>query len=52
MKSNKLVLMSVLALSVLAVSACENTWKGAGKDMKQTGAAIDGSADGDNYENN
>lgn len=51
MKTNKLVLLSTLMLSVLAVSACENTWKGAGKDMKQTGQAIDSSADGDNYEN-
>ncbi len=43
-------MLSALMLSVLAVSACENTWKGAGRDMEQTGETIQGSVDGNNYQ--
>ncbi len=50
MKSNKLILMSALMLSVLAVSACENTWKGAGRDMEQAGEEMQSSTDGQNYQ--
>lgn len=40
MKANKIVLMSALMLSVLAVSACENTWHGAGRDVEKAGEAM------------
>lgn len=33
----KMMLTMMLAVSLLALSGCSNTWRGAGKDVERTG---------------
>lgn len=46
---NTLVLTLVLATGAVALSACENTWHGAGQDIEQAGEKMQTQYDGDNY---
>jgi predicted small secreted protein len=38
-----------MAAATLTLSACENTWRGAGQDIEETGAEMSDSYDGDNW---
>lgn len=44
MKMNKTMMLSALMLSVLAVSACQNTWHGAGEDVEKAGEKMQDSS--------
>ena len=42
-------LLLTLGAGTVALSACENTWRGAGQDVEEAGEEMQGSYDGDNY---
>lgn len=44
MKINKTMMLSAMMLSVLAVSACQNTWHGAGEDVERVGEKMQNSS--------
>lgn len=48
MKTRFLTLAAAL-LAVTALSACENTWHGAGRDVEEAGEAMQMQYDGNNY---
>lgn len=37
MKNNKLFMMTLALVSVIGLSACHNTWHGAGQDVERVG---------------
>jgi predicted small secreted protein len=44
-----LVLLMTIMAGTVGLAACENTWRGAGQDIEETGAEMSDSYDGDNY---
>ncbi len=44
MTMNKAALLSAMMLSVLSVSACQNTWHGAGEDVEHMGEKMQDSS--------
>lgn len=40
MKNKKIVFVLALLLSTFALSACEETWHGMGRDMEETGETM------------
>lgn len=44
MKTNKFFILTIALLSVLSVSACGNTWHGAGQDVENVGEEMQDSS--------
>lgn len=44
MKNNKLFILALALISAIGVSACQNTWHGAGEDVEHMGEKMQDSS--------